>query len=178
MIRRVAVFLLFTPMFAAPMAAQSRQGVGARPGRLEAQADAPMRRQQLEQQLRQGLWRIAKQRIGLSDEQMSRLEQTSQRFDGRRRALVMEERAQRLTLRDEILADGKADQDRVAKALDRLLQLQRDRIELQAEEQKEFATFMTPIQRAKYAALQEQVRRRVEALRRQRPDSAPGVGTR
>jgi hypothetical protein len=31
---------------------------------------------------------------------------------------------------------------------------------------------MTPIQRAKYAALQEEVRRRMEALRRQRPDTA------
>jgi hypothetical protein len=34
---------------------------------------------------------------------------------------------------------------------------------------------MTPIQRAKYAALQEEVRRRMDALRRQRPDSARGV---
>jgi hypothetical protein len=135
-----------------------------------------VRRQRLEQQLRQGLWRIAKQRIGLTDEQMTRLEDTSRRFDSRRRALIMEERAQRLTLRQEILAtDGKGDQELVARALDRLIKLQRDRIELQAQEQKEFATFMTPIQRAKYAALQEEVRRRMEALRRQRPDSARGV---
>ncbi|MFL5608450.1 MAG: hypothetical protein ACJ8AD_18495 [Gemmatimonadaceae bacterium] len=134
------------------------------------------RRQRLEQQLRQGLWRIAKQRIGFSDDQMTRLEETSRRYDGRRRALIMEERAQRLTLRQEILAaDGKADQDVVARALDRMIQLQRDRIELQAQEQKEFAAFMTPIQRAKYAALQEELRRRVDALRRQRPDSARGL---
>jgi hypothetical protein len=134
------------------------------------------RRQQLEQQLRQGLWRIAKQRIGFTDDQMTRLEETSRRYDGRRRALVMDERAQRLTLRQEILAaDGKADQDLVARALDRLIQLQRERIELQAQEQKEFSTFMTPIQRAKYGALQEEVRRRMDALRRQRPDSARGV---
>jgi hypothetical protein len=176
MIRRVAFVLLGVPLLAGPVAAQSRQREGG--AALEAQEGAPMRRQRLEQQLRQGLWRIAKERIGLTDEQMSRLEQTSHRFDGRRRALVMEERAQRLALREEILADAKADQDRVARSLDRLLQLQRERLELQAEEQKEFATFMTPIQRAKYAALQEQVRRRVEVLRRQRPDSAPGLGMR
>jgi hypothetical protein len=134
------------------------------------------RRQRLEQQLRQGLWRIAKQRVGFTDEQMTRLEETSRRYDGRRRALTMDERAQRLTLRQEILAaDGKADQDLVARALDRLIQLQRERIELQAQEQKEFATFMTPIQRAKYAALQEEVRRRMDALRRQRPDSLRGL---
>jgi hypothetical protein len=139
------------------------------------QQGGTIRRQRLEQQLRQGLWRIAKQRIGFTDEQMTRLEETSRRYDGRRRALIMDERAQRLTLRQEILADGKADQDLVARALDRLLQLQRERIDLQAQEQKEFAAFMTPIQRAKYAALQEEVRRRMDALRRQRPDSARGA---
>jgi hypothetical protein len=134
------------------------------------------RRQRLEQQLRQGLWRIAKQRVGFTDDQMTRLEETSRRYDGRRHALNMDERTQRLALRQEILAaDGKADQDLVARALDRLIQLQRERIELQAQEQKEFAAFMTPIQRAKYAALQEQVRRRMDALRRQRPDSARGL---
>jgi protein CpxP len=134
------------------------------------------RRQRLEQQLRQGLWRIAKQRIGLTDDQMVRLEETSRRYDGRRRALIVDERAQRLALRQEILApEGKADQELVARSLDRLIQLQRERIELQAQEQKEFAAFMTPMQRAKYAALQEEVRRRMEALRRQRPDSARGA---
>ncbi len=134
---------------------------------------APPRRAQMEQQLRQNLWRITRQRVGLSDAQMTQLEQTSRRFDERRRALMVEERAQRLTLRRELLADAKADHARVAAALDRLQQLQRQRVDLQIEEQREFATFMTPVQRAKYAALQEQVRRRVDALRRQRPDSGP-----
>lgn len=133
--------------------------------------DGP-RRAQMEQQLRRNLWQIAKQRIGFTDAQMTRLEQTSIRFDQRRRALVAEERAQRLALRRELVADANADQDRVARGLDRLHQLQRQRVDLQIEEQREFSTFMTPVQRAKYAALQEQVRRRVDALRRQRPDSS------
>lgn len=141
-------------------------------------APAAARRQQLEQQLRQGLWRIAKERLALTDEQMTQLEETSKRFAARRRALALEERAHRMVLRDEILANDKADQARVAKALDGLIQIQRDRVELQAQEQREFATFMTPIQRAKYAALQEEVRRRIEALRRQRPDSAPASDAR
>jgi len=128
-------------------------------------------RAKMEQQLRQRLWQIAKQRVGFSDAQMTQLERTSRSYDVRRRALAVEERAQRLALREELLRDTKADQDRVAKSLDRLHQLQRERVELQIAEQKEFATFMTPVQRAKYAALQEQVRRRVDSLRRARPDS-------
>ena len=133
-----------------------------------------LQRAQMEQQLRRNLWQIAKERIGFSDAQMTQLARTSGKFDERRRALAQDERAQRQVLRQELLADEKADQGRVAKSLDRLHQLQRDRVDLQIEEQREFATFMTPVQRAKYAALQEQVRRRVEALRRERPDSGFG----
>jgi hypothetical protein len=47
------------------------------------------------------------------------------------------------------------------------VQLQRQRVELFAQEQRDLAQFMTPLQRARYTALQEQVRRRVEQLRRQ-----------
>ncbi len=147
------------------------QRAPSRPGRLGQDGqEAPERRAQMEQQLRRNLWRIAQQRIGLTDEQMTQLGQTSGRFDERRRAIVQEERAQRQALRQELRNDASADQARVATALDRLQQLQRQRIDLQIEEQRAFAAFMTPVQRAKYAALQEQVRRRVEMLRRQRAD--------
>jgi Spy/CpxP family protein refolding chaperone len=143
----------------APVEAQGRGG-------------APARRQQLEQQLRRRLWNVTKERVGLTDAQMTKLTQTNQRFDARRRTLNKDERSQRAVLRNEIVAGDKADQNRIAAALDRLQQLQRQRVDLQAEEQRELATYMTPLQRAKYAALQEQVRRRVETLRRSRPDSS------
>ena len=42
------------------------------------------------------------------------------------------------------------------------------------EEQKELAGFMTPLQRAKFAALQEQLRRRVQALQQQRGNQCGG----
>ena len=151
-----------------PAALEAQRGPGG-PG-----SPGGPRREQMEQQLRRNLWQLAKQRIGFTDAQMAKLEQTSVRFDERRRVLVTEERAQRLALRTELLADAKADQNKVARALDRLHALQRQRVDLLIEEQRQFATFMTPVQRAKYAALQEHVRRRAESLRRQRPDSGRG----
>jgi protein CpxP len=179
---RIAFALVVASLAAGTAQAQSSSVDGSRAGRAGAPQEGGVRRQRLEQQLREGLWRIAKRRIGFSDEQMKRLEETSQRYDARRRALIAEERAQRLTLRQQILTDasagGGADQDLVARALDRILQLHRDRIELEVQEQKEFAAFMTPIQRAKYVALQEEVRRRADALRRQRPDSTRGINRR
>ena len=128
----------------------------------------PMSRPQMEQRLRAGLWRIAKQRLGFNDEQMNRLTATNQKFDARRRDINQRERTERQALRREVLAGDSANQNRIAAAMDQLLQLQRQRLDVIAEEQKELSGFMTPLQRAKYAALQEQVRRRVESLRRAR----------
>lgn len=174
--RRIALVLLALLLVAGVPDLVEAQVRPDRADRASSAAPPPARRQQLEQQLRRRLWKVTKDRVGFTDAQMTRLGETSKRFDVRRRSLNQEERAQRVSLRDEILAGDKADQNRVAAALDRLQQLQRQRLDLQGEEQKEFGTFMTPIQRAKYTALQEHVRRRVDALRGQRPDSAGGMG--
>ena len=182
MIRRVllvAAFLL--PVLAGSIEAQG--GLRNRPGalrpnrRLPATGDElpgaqPSRNLQLQQQVRRSFWRVAKLRIGFTDDQMLRLERTSQRFDQQRRQLAQDERAQRVAMRTQILADSGADQSAIASALDQLHALQQRRLDLVAEEQKEFATFMSPLQRAKFMALQEQVRRRLQELARARPDSA------
>lgn len=173
------IIALALPLVAGTLEGQGaiRQRPGAlRPGRrLQQQppADTPAgRRQRLEQQIRQGFWRVAKRRIGFSDAQMTQLERTSQRFDVQRRQLAQQEKTQRVTLRAQILADTAANQSSIASSLDRLHDVQRQRLDMQAEEQKELATFMSPLQRAKYLALQEQVRKRLQALVRARPDSA------
>jgi hypothetical protein len=178
---RVALFaVLMLSLVAGTAGAQGAGGLRNRPGalrpgrRLEQQPpdDAPAaRRQMLEVQIRRRLWQVAKQRIGFSDAQMLQLERTSQRFDVRRRQLAQEEKAQRVALRREILADSAANQAVIASSLERLHDLQRQRLDMQTEEEKEFATFMTPLQRAKFLALQEQVRRRLQELVRARPDS-------
>jgi len=165
--RRLAASALFAlVLLAAPSGAQDRP---RRERALDRQGAPP--RPQLEARLRQRLWRITKNRVGLSDEQMARLAQTTRGFEDRRRRLAVEERQQRQLMRREILAGSTADQSQVAAALDRVLRIQRERIDLQIEEQHAFAEFMTPVQRARYAALQEQLRRRAEGLRRTRAGS-------
>ncbi|MBA3671061.1 MAG: hypothetical protein H0W68_03425 [Gemmatimonadaceae bacterium] len=154
----------------ADLMAQERTGGGAE----RMQPGGPDRRQDLERQLRRGFWQAAKRRIGLTDDQMTRLEQTTARFDPRRRALAQDERSTRVQLHFDVLADSSGNDQRIAAALDRMLQLQRQRIDLLIEEQRELATFMSPRERAQYGALQEQMRRRVEELRRARPEDRPG----
>ena len=174
MMRRHALTLLAVGL-AALVTVPSSAGAQRRSGnaRPEAGSPAPARRQQMERQLRERLWKVTKEQVGLTDAQMSKLGETSRRFDARRRTLNQQERAERTELRQQIAAGDRADQNRIATALDHLIQYQRQRVELQAEEQRELAGYMTPLQRARFAALQEQVRRRVEMLRRQRADSAP-----
>jgi len=169
MTRMARIAAMALPLFVGVARAQDVAGDAA--GDRRPQATAPAQRAQMEQRLRQGLWRIAKERVGLTDAQMTKLTEVNHRFDALRRTLNQDERTQRQTLRTEILAKDAANQDRIASAMDRLLQLQRQRLDIVAEEQKEFATFMTPLQRAEYAALQEQLRRRVDELRRARADS-------
>lgn len=178
--RRHALALIalgFPAMIGLPSvaSAQRRDAAEARP---QTGAGAPARRQQMERQLRQRLWQVTREQVGLTDDQMTKLGVTTRRFDARRRSLNQQERTERTALRQQLLAGDRADQSRVAASLDHLLQLQRQRVDLQAEEQRELAGYMTPVQRARFVALQEQVRRRVETLRRERPDSASPFGKR
>jgi hypothetical protein len=178
--RRVLLVAIALPILASSLHAQGV--LGGRPGGVRINPRAaqlprdgelqPNRTQQLQQQIRQGLWRVTKERLGFSDEQMLRLERTSQRYDQQRRALAQQEKGQRVTLRTEMLADTAANQAAIADALDQIHAVQVRRLEIQAEEQKDLAAFMTPLQRATFTTLQEQVRRRLQEMARARADSA------
>jgi periplasmic protein CpxP/Spy len=147
---------------AAPVAAQ-QQSAPRQAAPIRPRNDT---RLALERQVQQQLWRLTRQRVGLSDAQMRELGPVNQRFEVRRRQILRAERDTRLALRGAVLDSSSADSARVGEQIDRLLQLERQRIDLVQEEQRELAKFMTPVQRAKYMALQEQVRRRVEQMRR------------
>jgi len=125
-------------------------------------------RAQLERRFQQMLYQVTRQRVGLTDEQMRRLVPVNQRFTTQRRGIQRQERQTRVALRDAIRDSSQADQAKITEYLDRLVDLQRQRVELLAQEQKDLAEFMTPLQRAKYTALQEQVRQRIDQMRRQK----------
>jgi Spy/CpxP family protein refolding chaperone len=133
------------------------------------------RRAQLEARVREQFARVVKERLDLTDEQLRKLAQTTQRFEQRRRLLLEQERDARMGLRQELMAaDDKANQDRVARLLEELVSVQRQRLQIFEEEQRELATFLTPVQRAKFAALQEGLRKRVEQARQNRTDRRGG----
>ena len=137
----------------------------------QRQQAAQQRRQpdraQLEQQIRDRIGTALKKNLNLTDDQFAKLQATNKRFEERRRLLVEQERDARMCMRDIMITGDTTNQARVSQALDRMLQVQRQRFELVEAEQKEVAGYLTPLQRARYLGMQEQMFRRVEALRQQ-----------
>jgi hypothetical protein len=141
-------------------------------------APANPNRAALEQRFREQSARVAQQRLGLTDAQLTQLSQSNSRFAPQQDQLVMQERETRRQLRMEMTAGNQANQEHVSALLDDALRLQKQRIALVEAEQKDLARFMTPVQRAGYLALQSQVRRRAQELARNNADRGQPLGQR
>jgi len=144
--------------------------------RVQAPAGAPAQGRALELQFRERLAEVVKRRLDLNESQMQQLGRVNDRFERDRMLLLRDERRARQALRAEVLAGDSADQAKVAGLLDQLLRIQRRRLDLTESEQRELSTFMTPTQRAKYFGIQDELRRRLENLRRQRQERRAGPG--
>ena len=149
--RVVMLLLAATPIL---VGAQQRQSGGA-----------ANQRAQLEARVRQQFARVVRQRVGLSDEQMARLGPINERFAAQRRLLQTQERTARASLQRVLRNPDLADSTEVSRLLQQLVDAQKRRVQLLEAEQRELAAIMTPLQRARYMALQEQVRRQVEQRR-------------
>lgn len=127
-------------------------------------------RVRLEGALREALARAVRQRLNLNDQQASRLTDVNKKFSDSRLALARDEMRIRRDLRQSLSGGDSARSPATAQQLDDLLDVQRKRLELQQKEQAELSEFLTPEQRARYIAMMEQLRRRIQ----QRADSGRG----
>jgi hypothetical protein len=132
-------------------------------------------RTRLEGEIRRTFARAVRERVGLSEDQMRRLAPLTEKHERNRRALQQEERGARVALQTQLRAEA-PDTAAVTRLLDTLLDVQRRRFQMIEAEHRELATVMTPVQRARYLGLQEQVRRRLEQMRQGPPPGAPGRG--
>ena len=155
-------------------------GLGLTAGVAHAQPvrapEAAANRPELEQQFRQRVAKLAQNRIGLTDAQMAQLEQSNARFAPQFNQIAAEERETRRQLRAEMTSSGPPNQQHVSDLLDKSVQLQKQRIAIVETEQKDLSRFMTPVQRGRYIALQQQFRRRSQELARQNEKKGAGLG--
>jgi hypothetical protein len=127
--------------------------------------DTVPQRRNLMQALRQRWQQVVRDRLGLNDVQMRQLQETTRHFNAQRQTLNQEEKQVRGEMRDQVIGVVPADDKHLAAMIDTILDLQRQRLELTRNEQRELSLFLTPLQRVKYLALQEQLRQQVEKLR-------------
>ena len=142
------------------------------------QRDSAMtrRRAALEGQVRQRIAVMVKERLQLTDAQAQQLQETDSRLEQRRRELMQREQRLRRDLRQQLAPGVAADQQRVASLLDQVMAVHRERVTLIEQEQRELARFLTPVQRAKYLGLQNELRSRIEGMRQGRRGQRPARG--
>jgi hypothetical protein len=170
--RTTMLVMVLVAVTASSLAAQGQQiprsGGGTRGQGVqgaERTPPTPQERALLEQRVRENFAAEVKKRLGLTDDQMTKLTTVNQRLDAQRRQLFQQEREARVALRTELAAgDDKVNQARVAELLDTVLRLQRSRLELVEREQRELAAFLTPVQRARYQAFVDFVQRRMDDM--------------
>ena len=130
-------------------------------------------RAQLEREFHARVAQIVQRELKLTPEQTRQLETATQRFEAERRPLFRREIELRRALRAALREPESADGAKVDGYLRELLQLQRRRLDVMEAEQRALAEFLTPVQRAGYVALQENLRSRVEQQRAR--DGRPGT---
>ncbi len=168
---RSSIFLLtFTADF---LSAQPPGGRGGRRGG-SPEVSNPQRG---EMAVRRRIENLVRGQVQPTETQWRQLQALDQRMEKQRAQLNREEMAARVELRRLMQDSANVNQEKIGEAHDRLLKFPRRRVDLMESEQRELAAFLTPLQRAKYFAIQEQVRRQIERGRGGRPlepgDSSP-----
>lgn len=129
-------------------------------------------RLRVEGALRTALARAVRERLSLTDQQATQLMDVNRRFGDDRLRLARNEVQLRRDLRRNLASGDSSRSPATARLLDELLGVQRERVELQQKEQAALSEFLTPEQRARYIAMMEQLRRRIQS----RADSGRNMG--
>ena len=133
------------------------------------------RRARAEQGLREAFARQVRVRLALTDDQATRLQEVNRRFADERLRILRDEFRVRRELRRSLGGVDSSRSPETGRLLDDLLDLQRQRLDVQQREQQALAEFLTPEQRARYLAMMEELRRRVQArVDSGRPDRRGG----
>ncbi len=123
---------------------------------------------EIEQQLQRRIAQIMKERLALTDAQLTQLEAVTMKLERERHAVRSEEWRIRTALRAQLLSGDSASNEVVGELLDRMPRVERRRIELMETEQRELAAFLTPVQRARFMALQDEIRKNMDEIRQRR----------
>ena len=142
-----------------------------RPGRPGGQQD----RTELERRVRARFGEMVKQRLGLTDEQAQRLNETVRGFQEDRMRLGREDQAARKRV-EALLLDDAGDAAQAKELLGRMQELRMEEVRLSQAEQEKLLDVLTPMQLLRFQALREEMGRRIQRLRGGMQGGPPGMG--
>ncbi len=136
-----------------------------------------VRRQMLQQQIVERFMTNYRTQSGLTDEQYDRLQALTRQSFEARAELARRERALWFALEGQMRPGVAANADSVTRLIDGLLALEAERLERARTEQREFATFLTPVQRAQLTLAWRRLQLQIERVRggQMRGPGGPGV---
>jgi hypothetical protein len=142
---------------------------------LQAQATAgdstaPLMRQRIETRFRE----VAREEMGLTDDQADRAFAIQLRYVDRRHDLELAHRGVSVQLASQLRPGVAADPNAVTRAIDSIGALQVAQARLFGEEQRELSTFLTPVQRAQLYQLRARINARVMDVIRERQERGAG----
>ena len=148
-------FLLMLAVASVASAQEPGRGRGRRGG---GQRDMPRN----EVVARQAIERLIRTQVQPTEQQMKQLQAIDARFEQQRIELNRSEMSVRRELRQAMMDSANVDEAKIGQLLDRMVTFPGRRAAIMEAESKELAGVLTPLQRAKYHAIQEQLRRRIE----------------
>lgn len=156
-------------------AVQPAPGMGMQPG-MEMQPGMGMRmqgrpdRERLQQQIQERFAQRVQTELGLNDQQMERLRQAGRTNEDRHRDLGRREADLHRAAVAQLQPGVAANQDSLARLLDAIAQNHVARAQLEQQELRELAAFLTPIQRARLLMMRRALMDQVDRVRdRSRP---------
>jgi hypothetical protein len=126
------------------------------------------RREQLRQRIEERFTSRVKERLGLTEEQTRKLQETSREFGGRRRELEARERIVREALTQQLRPGIAADRDSVARLTELALELRVAYAQSFRDELRETSNFLDPVQRAQLFTMRDRLLRRAREIRGER----------
>ncbi|MEQ1857888.1 MAG: Spy/CpxP family protein refolding chaperone, partial [Longimicrobiales bacterium] len=152
-IRRLMTGALLV-MALSPLGGSAQAGTDRRP---------PGDRAQLEERVRAQMARVMRERLGLTEEQATRLSVVTEDFEGQRRELFALEQATRRRV-EALLLEGGNDQEEARELISRMGDLREQEASLFREEQAALLGVLTPVQVLRLQELRQDLGRRIRAL--------------
>lgn len=137
-----------------------------------------VRAERLRRQIEQRFSTYVRSELGLSDEQMTQLHATNQKYFAQRRALALRQRDLRRALQQQMRPGMAADPDSVGRLNESLRENRARLFELEQSQEREMSGYLTPVQVARYRMLRERFMERVNQLRRRGVGGPGGPGMR